>query len=215
MTFLWPVMFVALVLLPAFVVVYLRMQRRRRRLVATYGVLGLVEGATGRRLGARRHVPAALFLVALLILIVALARPQTVLSLPRLDGTIILAFDVSGSMAADDLKPTRLAAAQAAARAFVQRQPPTVQIGIVAFSDGGFSVQVPTNDQDTVLAAIKRLRVQTRHVARAGYQASLKVIAAATEPYPQPLHETRAHASTRAQRDLYVCRHYPAHRWRE
>ena len=63
------------------------------------------------------------------MLLVALARPQMVVSLPRLQGTVILAFDVSGSMAADDLKPTRMEAAKAAARAFVHRQPATVADG--------------------------------------------------------------------------------------
>src|SRR5437868_1433732 len=106
--------------------------RRQRRLAASYGSLGLVQEAAGRRLGGRRHVPPALFLLGLTLLAVALARPRTVLSLPKVEGTVILAFDVSGSMAADDLKPTRMEAAKAAARAFVRRQPRTVQIGVVA-----------------------------------------------------------------------------------
>ena len=93
------------------------LQRRRRRLAASYGSLGLVrEPARAAGSGWRRHIPPALFLVGLAILIVALARPQTVVSLPRLEGTVILAFDVSGSMAADDMKPTRMEAAKVAAR---------------------------------------------------------------------------------------------------
>src|SRR5690242_10458933 len=148
MTFLWPVMLLGLVLLPLFVGGYIQLQQRRRQLLARYGDPGLVREAGGRRLGVRRHLPAALFLLALLILIVALARPQTLVSLPRIEGTVVLAFDVSGSMAADDLKPTRLEAAKAAARAFVERQPSSVQIGVVTFSEGGFATQPPTNDQD-------------------------------------------------------------------
>ena len=132
------------------------------------------------RLGVRRHIPSALFLVALMILIVALARPQTVVSLPRLEGTIILTFDVSRSMAADDLKPTRLQAAKTAARAFVQRQPSTVQIGVMSFSDGGFALQAPTNDQDAVLAAINRLTLQSGTSLARGIEASLKALAAGT-----------------------------------
>ena len=119
MSFIWPVMLGWLVLIPLFVAVYLRMQQRRRRLVAQYGGLGIGPAAASRRPGARRHIPPALFLVALMILIVALARPQTMVSLPRLEGTVMLAFDVSGSMAADDLKPTRMEAAKAAALCFV------------------------------------------------------------------------------------------------
>src|ERR671933_2421391 len=160
MSFIWPQMLVLLVLLPLFVGLYLRLQQRRRRLVASYGSLGLVQAAAGQRVGARRHIPPALFLAGLTMLIVALARPQTVVSLPRVEGTVILAFDVSGSMAADDLKPTRLEAAKTAARQFVQRQPPSVEIGVVTFSEGGFTTQAPTNEQDLVLAAINRLAVQ-------------------------------------------------------
>ena len=181
-TFIWLPMLVCLVLIPLFVVVYIWMLRRRRRLAAQYGNLGLVQAAAGRRLGARRHIPSALFLVALSILIVALARPQTMLSLPQFEGTVILAFDVSGSMAADDIKPTRLAAAKTAARAFVQRQPSGVQIGVVSFSDGGFAIQAPTNDQDVVLAAINRLKVQRGTSLANGIEASLKAIAAVTNP---------------------------------
>jgi len=173
-------MLVLLSLIPLCVVVYIRMQQRRRRLAARYGHPGLVHEAAGRRLGVRRHIPSALFLVALTILLVALARPQTVVSLPRLEGTIILAFDVSGSMAADDVKPTRLAAAKSAARAFVQRQPSTVQIGVVSFSDGGFAIQAPTNNQDAVLAAINRLTPQRGTSLARGIEASLNAIAAGT-----------------------------------
>jgi Ca-activated chloride channel family protein len=81
-------------------------------------------------------------------------------SLPRAEGTVILAFDVSGSMAAEDLQPNRMAAAKVSASEFVQRQPPGVLIGVVAFSESGLSVQVPTNDQDAILASINRLEPQ-------------------------------------------------------
>src|SRR5512143_600196 len=134
MSFIWPAMLVLLLLIPLFVMLYLRMQRRRRTLAANYGRLGLVQGAPRKR----RHIPIILFLLGLTILIVAVARPQTVVSLPKIEGTVILAFDVSGSMAADDLKPTRMEAAKAAARDFVEHQPPTVRVGVVSFSESGF-----------------------------------------------------------------------------
>lgn len=184
MTFLWPLMLACLLLIPLFVLAYLRMQRRRRRLAAGFGSLGLAPASAGQRPGARRHIPPALFLLALAILIGALARPQTVVSLPRLEGTVILAFDVSGSMGADDIKPTRLLAAKAAARAFVQRQPSSVQIGVVSFSDAGFAIQAPTNDQDTVLAAIKRLTLQRGTSLAHGIDASLQAIAAGSHAGP-------------------------------
>lgn len=185
MSFIWPAMLVLLLLVPLGAGLYVMLQRRRRQLVARYGSLGLVQAAAGRQLGARRHIPPALFLTGLTVLLVALARPQTLVSLPRAEGTVILAFDVSGSMAADDLKPTRMEAAKAAARDFVERQPRTVQIGVVAFSDNGFAVQVPTNDRDAVLAAINRLTPQNGTSLGQGILASLNVIAAGNGQAPR------------------------------
>ena len=147
MTFIWPAMLVTLGLVPLAVIAYIVMQRRRRRLSAQYGSLGSMQAAAGRGPGFRRHIPPAIFLISLAILLTAMARPQTVVSLPKIEGTVILAFDESGSMAATDLQPTRLEAAKAAAKAFVQRQPTFVQIGVVGFSDNGFSMQAPTSDQ--------------------------------------------------------------------
>ncbi len=184
MSFLWPVMLVLLVLVPLGVVVYLWMQQRRRRVIAGYGNLGLLQGAIGHRLGFRRHIAPAFFLLALTVLIIAVARPQTVISVPRIEGTVILAFDVSGSMAADDLKPTRMEAAKAAAKDFVQRQPLTVQIGVVSFSDSGNAVQAPTNDQHAILDAIDRLTPQRGTSLAQGIQASFNAIATGTGQTP-------------------------------
>ncbi|MEP7289508.1 MAG: VWA domain-containing protein [Chloroflexota bacterium] len=177
MLFIWPLMLLLLLLIPLAVLWYLRHQQRRRDLIARYGSLGLVQGSMGRTIGIRRHIPSMLFLLALIILIFALARPETQVSLPHIEGTVILAFDVSGSMAADDLKPTRMEAAKTAAQDFVQRQPSTVQIGVVAFSDSGFSGQVPTRDQGAVLAAINRLAPQRGTSLGNGILASLNTIA--------------------------------------
>ncbi|HLB46463.1 MAG TPA: VWA domain-containing protein [Anaerolineales bacterium] len=187
MSFIWPTMLVLLMLIPLFVGLYLRMQQRRRRLAASYGSLGFVQEAAGRGPGKRRHLPPALFLLSLTMLIVALARPQTTVSLPRVEGIVILAFDVSGSMAADDMKPTRMEAAKAAVRDFVQRQPPSVRIGVVAFSDNGFSVQAPTNDREAILASINRLTPQRGTSLGNGILASLNTIAANAEQTPRLL----------------------------
>src|SRR5258706_3808102 len=177
MSFIWPIMLVFLLLIPLFVLVYMRTQRRRRQLIANYGKLGFVQGGRGQ--GIRRHIPPLLFLLSLTILVFALARPQTVVSLPRVQGTVILAFDVSGSMAADDLKPTRMEAAKVAARDFVAKQPPSVLIGVVAFSDSGFSVQAPTDDSAAVLAAINRLTPARGTSLGQGIAAALTTITAA------------------------------------
>ncbi|MBI1299057.1 VWA domain-containing protein [bacterium] len=157
MSFIWPTMLFSLLTVPVLVALYVRNQRRRQQIAERYGSLGFVQASSGPALGRRRHVPALLFLAGLTILLMALARPQAVVSLPRLQGTVVLAFDVSGSMAATDMEPSRMEAAKAAATEFVLRQPSTVRIGVVAFSDGGLPVLAPTNNQDEVLAAIARM----------------------------------------------------------
>lgn len=182
MTFIWPAMLVLLALIPAFVAGYLFMLQRRREKAAQYANPALVRQTGGSNLRVRRHVPPILFLIALAVLIIALARPQTVLSLPRIEGTVILAFDVSASMAGDDMKPSRLEAAKAAALDFVERQPPSVQIGVVSFSDSGFSTQAPTNDQGAIAAAINRLSLQGGTSLARGIESSLKTIDAVLNP---------------------------------
>jgi Ca-activated chloride channel family protein len=176
-TFIWPALLLLLLVVPLLIGLYIRMQLRRRQIAANLGSLGFMQGAEGGQLGWRRHIPQAIFLVGLTIMVVALARPETVVSLPRREGTVILAFDVSGSMAAEDMQPTRMEAAKAAARDFVQRQPTSVQIGVVAFSDGGIAVQAPTNDQEAILASIERLAPQRGTSIGHGILASLNEIA--------------------------------------
>jgi Ca-activated chloride channel family protein len=184
MSFIWPVMLFSLVLIPLFIVIYLNAQRRRRRLVANFGNLGFTQGTTARKPGTRRHIPPLVSLFGLAILLVALARPQTIVSLPKVEGTVMLAFDVSGSMSADDLKPTRIEAAKAAARDFVEKQPSSVQIGVVAYSDNGFSVQIPTNEKDTILASIDRLSPERGTSVGNGILSSLKAIDQSLQPPP-------------------------------
>lgn len=157
MTFIWSTLLYLLLLVPLLLFLYLQMQKRRQAIAARYGDLGIVRDSSQGGKQAKPHLPAILFLVGITVLILSLARPQAMVSLPKIEGTVILAFDVSGSMAADDLKPTRMEAAKAAARDFVDNQPSTVLIGIVAFSDGGIAVQPPTDKREDVLAAIDRL----------------------------------------------------------
>ncbi len=177
MAFIWPAMFFSLILIPLFILIYLLIQRHRRQLTVDFNKVGFEPGVRGRQPGMRRHIPMAFFLSGLIVLLIALARPQAVVALPRTEGTVILAFDISGSMAADDMKPTRMEAAKAAARDFVKNQPLFVQSGVVAFSDTGISIQVPTNDPGPVLAAIDRLAPQTGTSVGQGILASLNAIA--------------------------------------
>ncbi len=176
MSFILPKMLFLLLLIPLFVLFYLRLQRQRQQLSARYGMLGMVQNAAKQPLGLRRHIPPVLFLIGLTILLLSFARPEAVVALPRREGTVILAFDVSASMAATDLEPTRMEVAKAAARSFVQKQPPSVQIGVVAFSEGGFMVQVPTNEQEKILGVIDRLKPQRGSSLGQGILAALNAI---------------------------------------
>jgi Ca-activated chloride channel family protein len=181
MTFIWPAMLVGLVLVPLIVAVYVNQGRRRARRAAAIGALGRATG-DGARLGRGAHVAPALVFLGLAIGIVALARPQAVVSVPRFEGTVVLAFDISGSMAATDFSPTRMEAAKAAARSFVERQPASVQVGVVAFSDSGYSVQAPVTDRAAIIAAINRLSPERGTALARGIDASLEAIDRAENP---------------------------------
>jgi Ca-activated chloride channel homolog len=139
------------------VLLYLWLQRRRYSFAARYGSLGLVHDSRGSGMGIRRHIPAMIFLAGITILLFSLARPQATMGVPKIEGTVMLTFDVSGSMAAADLQPTRMEAAKTAAREFVENQPTGISIGVVVFSDGGISVQPPTDNREETLATIDRL----------------------------------------------------------
>jgi Ca-activated chloride channel family protein len=157
MSFIWPSLLLILFSVPVLVLLYYWLQRRRHSFAARYGSLGLVHDAVGSGIGSRRHIPAMIFLAGITILLFSLARPQATVSVPKVEGTVMLTFDVSGSMAAEDLQPTRMEAAKAAARQFVEKQPTGVSIGVVVFSDGGISVQPPTDNRDETLTTIDRL----------------------------------------------------------
>lgn len=158
MSFIWPSLLFLLLIIPLLLWFYFRAQRQRRAFAMNYGSLG-VAGATTKA-GVRRHIPAFIFFLAIMILIVSVARPQANVKVPKLEGTVMLTFDVSASMSADDLKPTRMEAAKAAAREFIKNQPSYVAIGVVAFSDGGLQVQPPTTEHDKTLDTINRLTPQ-------------------------------------------------------
>ena len=130
--------------------------------------------------GWKRSLPPALLLSAVVLLLAALARPEIGVPLPRREGTVMLAFDVSSSMTATDLTPTRMDAAKAAARTVVERQPPTVRVGVVAFGSSGLVTQQPTADRASVLAAIDRLQPGGGTALGSGLQTSLSVITGQT-----------------------------------
>lgn len=176
MTFAWPWMLLSLAAVPLVVLGYRRLLRRQAVRQEQLAALGMV--ATGSARGRRwRHAGPALLLGALTLLLVSLARPEATIAEPRREGTVILAFDVSTSMAATDLSPTRMEAAKAAARTFVSRQPASIRIGVVAFGESGVITQQPTTAQDEVLAAIERLSPQGGTAVGRGILTSLTAIA--------------------------------------
>lgn len=176
MSFIWVNMLWLLLAVPLLVIAYLLLQRRRKKYSLRYSSLSLVKEAAGRGPGLRRHVPAILFLVGITAMILALARPAALVTLPSQQSIVILTLDVSGSMRAEDLQPNRMEAARTAARLFVERQPSTVRIGVVSFSESASLVQAPTTDREDVLAAIDRLTIQRRTAVGSGIITSLDAI---------------------------------------
>lgn len=176
MSFLWTNMLWLLLLVPVLIIVYILAQRRRQKYALRYASLSLLRQALGRGPGIRRHIPAIIFLLGLAAMIIALARPVATVMLPSQQGTVILTIDVSGSMRADDLQPSRIEAAKSAARAFVEKQPPNVRIGVIAFSDNAAVVQAPTTEREGVIAAITRLTPQRGTAIGRGILASLDAI---------------------------------------
>jgi Ca-activated chloride channel homolog len=173
-----PWMLLWLAIVPVLVLAYTRLVRRRSRRADRLASEGLVPTAATRRgLRWRRHIPFALFASALAVVCFALARPTMSFALPQREGTVILAFDVSNSMLAEDLEPTRLEAAKAAATAFAEQQPSTIRIGVVAFGDSALTVVRPTNLTDEVVAAIRRLSAGGGTSLGQGLFTSLRTIA--------------------------------------
>ncbi|MFY1669021.1 VWA domain-containing protein [Plantactinospora sp. WMMB334] len=157
MTFQQPlVLAVAVLVTAAATAGYVALQRRRGAALAAAG-LGVPAGRGARWAALRRHLPYALLLAALPILLVGLARPQAEMVVPRAAGTVVLAFDVSNSMSAEDVAPNRLAAAQSAAIGFVEEQPDSVDVAVLAFGEQALLTQEPTADHTAAVAAIRRL----------------------------------------------------------
>ena len=176
MNWLWPGALLLLALLPVIVAAYIWAQRRRRRFTVRYSSLALVRAALPQYSRLRRHLPFALFLVALASLMVALARPVATVSVPAGRTTIILAIDVSRSMRATDIPPSRIEAAAAAARSFIRSQQSNTEIGIVAFAGFAELIQPPTTDQEALERAIRSLTLGRGTAVGSGILESLDVI---------------------------------------
>ena len=176
MTFLWPSFLWSLLLLPLLVLLYLWLLHRRRRSTVRLASLGVAKAALGKGPGWRRHVPPVLLLLAIGTLLVGMARPLAVITLPQAQRTIILAMDVSGSMRATDVQPSRIVAAQEAAKSFVNSLPREVRVGVVAFAGTAAVVQAPTTSREDIIAAIDRFQLQRATATGSGIILSLATI---------------------------------------
>ena len=176
MTFLWPQMLWLLLLVPLAVGGYWLLLRRKKKAALRYASLALVKDAIGAGQRFRRHVPPLLFLLAFTLLLLAVARPAAVVTLPSQHETVILSMDVSGSMRATDVKPSRIVAAQEAARGFIDKQPATTRIGVVSFAATASVVQSPTHSREDLLAAIERFQLQRGTAVGSGILVALKMI---------------------------------------
>ncbi len=180
MSFAAPERLLWLLVLPLVVALYIAWRRQRRSRAAALAAQGLVTTGVGRQRGWREHLPFALFLAALALLGVALARPMATIKTPRRQATVVLDFDVSNSMAARDVKPSRIGAAELAAKAFVRQQPSGVKIGVVAFGQGAIIVQPPTFDHAAAVEAIDHLSLGGGTSLGSGILTSLDAIAGKT-----------------------------------
>jgi Ca-activated chloride channel family protein len=157
MSFGWPVALFALLALPLLVVLYAWSERRRVRLQAAFGNPELLPNVAPRKPGFLRHLPLVVILVALAAMIVGVARPHATVSVEREEATVILAMDVSRSMKADDIEPTRLDAARVAAKTFLEEVPEKFRVGVVSFATRAVVGVAPTEDRQLVQTALDTL----------------------------------------------------------
>ena len=158
MRFDWPLALVALAVLPVLVALYVDRDRRRVASQASFGNPDLLPNVVDRSPGRLRYLPPITLLVALVFLIVGVARPHATVKVKREEATIILAMDVSRSMKATDVQPTRLDAARVAAKTFLDQVPDKFQVGVVQFATRAAVGVAPTTDRDLVTTALDTLK---------------------------------------------------------
>jgi Ca-activated chloride channel family protein len=189
MEYLWSSLLYLLFLIPILILVYIFILRRRKPNAVRFSSLSLIKTALPKQSQWKRHLPFALFLLAISSLIMALARPTSTVTLPSSSATIILALDVSRSMCSTDIAPNRLEAAKAAAMQFILQQDDNTQIGIVAFAGFAVVAQPPTTDRDLLANAIRNITTARRTAIGEGILMSLDTIAgfddSVVSPYSQ------------------------------
>lgn len=160
MSLRWPEALALLMILPLGVWAYRWLTRRRALQALRFGNVSIARAAMIEQRRWRRHLPPSLWALGLASCIVAIARPVSVLWLPSIDKTVILAMDVSASMRAKDVQPDRISVAQAAAREFIAALPDTTKVGLVTFAATAAVVQAPTTERDDLAAALERIQLQ-------------------------------------------------------
>ena len=186
MSFTWPAALLGLLLLPMLAGLLWGANTRRRRQASRFGTPALVAGSVPRRPGRRRFVPLGIALAALSLLVVGMARPQATLSVQRREATVVLTLDTSRSMAATDVKPSRLAAALRAARVFIDGVPASYSVGIVSFSTSAQIVLRPTTDRGRARAALRELRLGSGTAIGAAIERSILAARPAATPGGAP-----------------------------
>ncbi len=186
MELLWPGFLYLLGLIPILILTYIWILRRRKPFAVRYSSLSLVQAALPQQSHWRRHIPFALFLLAMSSLIMAVSRPVSTVKVPASNATVILAMDVSRSMCSTDILPSRLEAAKEAALQFVEDQDGNTQIGVVAFAGFAVLVQPPTRDQDLLVTAIKNLTTARRTAIGEGILMSLDAISEIDDSISSP-----------------------------
>ena len=200
MTLLWPLGLLTVLIVPLGILAVRSIDARRRQRLAGLGGLGR-NGTVGGPASPAGGGPArtaldrlggVLVVAAFIVLALAVARPQASLALPRIEGTVVLTFDVSASMAADDVAPNRMEVAKTTARRIVDAQPPGVVVGVVAFSDSGLAVQPPTSDRTAIVSAIERLVPSRGTSVGQGILASLAAVEQAERNTPAGYYSNRS-----------------------
>ncbi len=176
MKFLWPEMLWLLLILPLLILLYVVMLRRRKKLALQYAGLSTIKAAMTGAQRFKRHIPPALFLLALALMLIAVARPVAVVTLPYEHKTMILAIDVSGSMKAHDVLPSRFAAAISAVKNFIDQKPVNTRVGLISFAGSASVIQPPTVNREDLLNALNRLQLQYGTAVGSGILVSLKAI---------------------------------------
>jgi len=178
LSFLWPQFLWLLLTLPLLVLVYVCLLRRRKKLALRLSSVAIARQALGTGRHWRRHLPPALFLLAMAAGLLAAARPSAVIALPSNHATVMLVIDVSLSMRATDIQPTRIVAAQQAAKAFLQELPRNVKVGIVTFAGTAQVVQPATLQREDLVAAIDKFQLQRGTAVGSG------IVVALSELFP-------------------------------